>query len=67
MAFSNKATGIISILFSGFKSLSCKDRVSFDWNNYLLTNDRSTRGKYRAKVGQRLTPIQNELMVRAKW
>ena len=28
-----------------------------DWDNYLLTNDRPTRGKYKPKVGQRLTPV----------
>jgi len=38
-----------------------------DWDNYLLTNDKPTRDKYRAKIGQRLTPVQNELMVRIRW
>jgi len=28
-----------------------------DWDNYLLLNDRSTRDKYKDKVGQRLTPV----------
>ena len=31
--------------------------IIIDWDNYLLTNDRPTRGKYKARVGQRLTPI----------
>jgi len=38
-----------------------------DWDNYLLTKDRLTRRKYKAKVGQRLSPVQNGLMVTIRW
>jgi len=33
-----------------------------DWENYLPVNDESTCGEGKAKLGQRLTPVQNELM-----
>jgi len=33
------------------------DNYVNDWDNYVLTNDRPTRNKYKAKVGQRLTPV----------
>ena len=40
-----------------------------DWENYLPVNDESTccEGKANAIVGQRLTPLQNGLMVRVRW
>jgi len=38
-----------------------------DWKNYFPANDESTCGEGKAKVDQRLTPLQNGLMVRVRW
>jgi len=59
----------MSLRLLGKPKNACHIQVSYDaaWDNYLLTNDRLTRGKYNAKVSQRLTPIQNGLMVRVRW
>jgi len=43
------------------------DTMIVDWENYLPTNDEPTCGEGRTKAGQRLTPIQNGLIVRVRW
>ena len=51
---------------NALKDVPTRHKRLNDWDNYVLTNDRSTRVKYKAKIGKRLTPVQNELMVRVR-